>query len=275
MKLLIRSALFLVLVLSLVGCSSNNQIFEVTEEENNNPPEKVEETEEEEPAETDGGLTLEEALEQSKLYRGAGGNYFFMVHDGAYYPFDVAVYSQENGFSDQDIYLPASGFDGNETIPIINLNKGDKLISTRSNEFYYIIPVNSQGYCNGTRAITVNSYNEVNGVDLKASGKTALEVLEDSNIIQKLGYFTSPKATSFTCGIYRGVDFEEMTIDLNIPFLETEKGTTNFGEPLYPYSADVEKTKDGYFIINMPSLEPGLYIMISNAIGECIAFTIE
>ena len=147
---------------------------------------------------------------------------------------------------------------------------GDRIITT-INESAGYYPVFDVGYYGGS-TYSVDQESEINGVvvgeiDPSTSyAERVSQILNDSSIeyiittnssIKNLqSGFYSPTESSLSFGYYSGAEWKEETINI-------EKPCYVFGGYHDFIELPVEKTKDGYYIIDYSSLDAGKYMLRS------------
>lgn len=235
---------------------------------------------------TDGSYTLDEALELGSLRRDSGGHQYFVMRGEDFRPFDLSFVSSFFEGSTM-IGYPYDLFDfkegsSAENAPTISLEQGDILVSMTGYDYgYFCTPVLKEGYHsvkpNGSLESTFSSlytYDEINGTEIHDSPDEAEEVLAQVGI----DYFhhtlcLSDSPTSFTVGYYERSQFKEETIDVSTPYMEVTDSSADEDWIDLP----VEKTKNGYFIVDTSALPSGKYILKSTYQGwyEYIFFAVE
>lgn len=163
---------------------------------------------------------------------------------------------------------------GVEESPIpIDRGKGDSLITTTGNAVAYT--VRESGYCPGyTRPL--GKYDEIAGVDISSLDSddvnnavdTALRELGGSlsrNYIylndkghhvgsipvrESTPLITASHPVEITAGYYEGTKWESGRFPMRTYYVIDER-----------IELDIEKTKEGYFVANISSLEPGRYYL--------------
>lgn len=223
----------------------------------------------------DPGLSLKEMLsEQDGL---------FVQHEESYYPLNY-LYAPGDKSSEGWRY----GLKGDiKKIPadatVLKLSQGDKLITTDTPDAYYYAKVIGQGYMmsqSNENALRMgfSKDSEINGVVIGDCGGEYYErvaaILADAGTgIRYTDDFqwVSPEPTSFTLGTYSGTDFKETTIEIGIPYCVCEQsGDSSYTDRFT--LAELEKTKDGYFIVDTSSLEPGTYLVGRYGAGFAISY---
>lgn len=106
------------------------------------------------------------------------------------------------------------------------------------------------------------NYDEINGVDISDSSsmnerkRNALDVLSGQYQIFG-GYVASPSHDSINAGYYLGTTFYEETLYFDVPFCTCSDVS---------YTAPVQKTKNGYFIVDISGVPSGKYLAtVANA----------
>lgn len=169
-----------------------------------------------------------------------------------------------------DVY-PLENSDGQlKQFTQVSPSNGDRIITT-INESAGYYPVFDVGYYGGS-SYSVDQESEINGVTVgeidpsSSYAERVSQILEENGIeyikttnssIENLmsGFYSSTE-TSLTFGHYSGTKWQEETIEINVPCY-VFAGYHNF------IDLPVEKTKDGYFVIDYSSLDSGKYMLRS------------
>lgn len=156
--------------------------------------------------------------------------------------------------------------DESASIPTISLTSGDRVISTLAWDSVYAYPVKSEGFGNFSSPNT-NYWSELNGIDLEASGREVEDVLSELGIRygSETGYyFVSDAPRSVTFGFYEGTKFKEQTLAVDKPYFQADTDDTVWN--LF-YGKDSRKelvqnkTKEGYFTVDLSSFPQGRYVL--------------
>lgn len=185
--------------------------------------------------------------------------------------------------SDHDISVTNQSDD---YLPTLKKNHGDELIVTQSYSEMEVYPVIGDYYCYPAEFISADFYGlnfrtpyldvpdfdykyiaELNGVDVTDSSDEEINaILEDAGCflletwpnswLKNEKFFVSDKPTTLLMGYWEGVSWRETSIDMS-------------GYKLYEFGSciklPVEKTKNGYFIIDTSQLSAGTYAIRTNS----------
>lgn len=157
------------------------------------------------------------------------------------------------------------------TFTQVSLSEGERVLTTINDQARYRA-VDEVGYFGGSQIVGFTPESEINGVVVGGDGislySNVEQILNSMNIDlastgssdarEFYGIFNmlfSTEPTSFNLGSYQGTDWVEETVEINRPcytLVQEEEG-----------DLPVEKTKEGYFIIDCSSLSPGRYMLQS------------
>lgn len=145
--------------------------------------------------------------------------------------------------------------------PILKLSEGDQLVTTKSSRDIELNRVlGSEGYVydDGHTIFKgigkINDYREIDGVEVEETEEARLACLSERGIVYKevINDIVSPEVTTITGGFFNGTEWTEETIKLDQQIL--------FVQETPEIVLSVQETREGYFIVDTSSLEPGAYL---------------
>lgn len=223
------------------------------------------------PEVTDGSISLDEAsfsgphtyiVKNGRCYKGFTSFALFEDHGHM-----GLVY--EDGSLSKDTYGFDVGNSGDETLLTVDRNNGDGIIYTSSEFCMY--PVVDYGYCLGYEPI---DFDEVNGIEVNGDYDATAKALAQTGVSLRKNWVTKSQTLQFgryvkflhsltpssaSAGFYKGSQWIDMTLQVNLPYYAYDSLETN---NLNYEDALVEKTKDGYFKINLDNVSPGIYMIV-------------
>lgn len=153
-------------------------------------------------------------------------------------------------------------------------NSDDKIIVVGSpnSDTARVVPIRESGYCND-EAFSLTVLDEINGRPFETSeeGEALLSQvglgvmpLDEGGVL----IISSSSGASFTWGQYQGTEFVEGTEVISTPYY-IEKNYGYYGASDAPYyynngyNVPYIPTKNGYFEVDLSSIEPGLYELVT------------
>ncbi|WP_143412209.1 hypothetical protein [Arabiibacter massiliensis] len=153
-----------------------------------------------------------------------------------------------------------SGESGTEHALLVNRDEGDRLLTTSepSSEGYGLDPIREAGYWPG---FELNGY-EIEEIDGQPSspsdhGITVFNMHADGQVLGPNNYYlsnvwTTAEKSSFQLGYYEDTLWVEKTLNIDTSYYISDNDGNWINIPF-------EKTKDGYFILDISDVPAGLY----------------
>lgn len=145
-----------------------------------------------------------------------------------------------------------------EAFYTFSIGSGDRLLTTVDDNAT-ACPVTFTGYFGKSEITNVDEINGTEVTDLSSMEA----VLNPLGIQSYRDGWICEKKTSFIVGKYNSTDWVEDTVEISEPFFKINLVEDSFDLPL-------EKTKDGYFIIDCSSLTPGKWAIKSGLLMALI-----
>lgn len=174
----------------------------------------------------------------------------------------------EDGSLSEETYRFEVGQSGKELPFKVDRSSGDGVICTSSD--FDIYPVVEHGFCLGFEPVELD---EVNGVEVNKDINATKEALAISGVSLKKnweaksqsldfgGYITflySDVPNTATVGIYKDGEWKKRAFHVECPYYAYSSLSTN--NVNYEGSL-VEKTKEGFFKVNLDGISPGVYMI--------------
>lgn len=147
------------------------------------------------------------------------------------------------------------------------LSSSQRLVTTRSCNEAHAYPILENDLYGESHGTDLRKYTEVNGVELDGTLETLQSALDGTDILMmcwsetdsgRKASYVSRQPTSVICGDYEGTQFVETEVSVDTPCFVT---WADYADEDKSVSLPVEKTKDGYFIIDTSELTPGDYVV--------------
>ena len=198
------------------------------------------------------------------------GGLYVMKQDGTLYSTRGVQLSFGQG-SVSRVDFSGLTLDPDSQIVTCNLAEGDQLVTFSAYTDYGFAPVTRKGYvCQGTVRIQsgvkleeVYSVRNSTYKDLSIDELDGIPVTDEESlrsVVESKGatiigsgfyqYIYSDSPKTFTAGYYSGTKFIESPVSLDTNYYE-------FGQKV---PVPVEKTKDGYFVVDLTSIDSGLQV---------------
>lgn len=215
-------------------------------------------------------LTLEDILKESDINFGRKGDWdnegtCFFFRTGDFYRvadnYAGDTNPSEGLFESYDVTYP---------VPVVNCEDGDVFVTTRESYSgtYSLYPVSEPLFFVRFQQDCMYNAEEINGIETNSleDRREAIQANEDITLVHD-ALAVSNEVTSFTYGKYQGTKWMEETISVDQP------GWKIMDEE--PITVSHEKTKEGYFIIDLSGVPSGMYAFhYSKGMGHA-SFLIE
>lgn len=184
----------------------------------------------------------------------------YFASDGEnFYPLKTLNYNADGNFTLDDgskgVIFRDESYNYDEEGPVenwprtVHASTGQFLVTNNGLEEVQFRQVVDTGYTLTMESVGSGvQYDEINGVAVDGS---ATEFLSSEYEVIR-GYVTNPTYDSITVGYYLGTKFHETEMYFDVPFCTCSEVS---------YTVPVEKTKNGYFIVDISSIPSGTYLV--------------
>ena len=201
-----------------------------------------------------------------------------------------------------DISAACYRFKGSEdpTVPLFSFEEGDVIVSTEEDNAIGFDSIEDFGYCKLNQnpyqmpweeavrgdcvfsGTVTTDYDEVllmeiDGQEFRDEISSASYLSTTADNARKIlaskgvktsggdddGFYYAPEPVTIEAGYYEGTKWIDAPIVFDVPFVSTQE----------KYASYAEKTKEGYFVFDVPEVDPGEYIM--NAGSGCYRVVVE